>query len=73
MTTPQDIARRWHRRNFEQSGDTILYCNGLHSGDVCEYETLTLAELNELLNNSNALVELAKLKGVRHFVPGGDE
>ncbi len=71
--TSQDIARRWHRRNFEQSGDTILYRNGLHSGDACEYDQpLTLADLEELMN-VEVLVELAKLRGAKWTVLKVDE
>lgn len=57
----QMIAYRWHRTNFEQRGDAIVYCQGLHSGDECEYDTFTLADLEQLLS-VDVLAELLRLK-----------
>lgn len=56
------IAYRWHRTNFEQRGNTIVYCLGQHSDDVCIYDqTFTLADLEQLLS-VDVLAELLKLK-----------
>lgn len=59
--------KNYHRWNFELGDDELLVCRNDHDkGDKCHYESLTLDETLEIINQlRSTIIELeARLKSI---------